>query len=328
MKAVLPPDAASPHSAPRLGDWPDPVPGRGEVLLAVRATALNRADLLQLRGHYDPPAGESQIPGLEAAGEVLAVGAGVAAWRPGDRAMVLLAGGGQAERVVAPAGQLMRIPERLSFVEAAAVPEAAITAWVNLVEEGSLRAGESVLLTGATSGVGTLVLQIARELGARVVAAGREGERLAALEPLGAAAWVLLDDNLTDSVRRATGGKGADLALDLVGGPWLPLVLASLAPRGRCVLIGLVAGRRAELDLGLLLGRRLRLTGSVLRSRPREEKARLVAAFSAFGLPRFEAGALRPVIAAVHPFEEIATAYADLERGGQTGKLVVELTAR
>jgi len=327
MRAVLPAEPGDASPSPRLGDWPEPVVGRGEVLLEVRATAINRADLLQLRGRYAPPPGESPIPGLEAAGVVLGVGEGVERWREGDRAMALLAGGGHAERVAVPAGQLMPIPRRLGFVEAAAIPEAAITSWVNLVEEGGLRDGEWVLLTGATSGVGTFALQVARSLGARVLACGRDEERLRELEPLGPIACLALDETLAERVRQATGGAGADLAIDLIGGTWLPAVLSSLAPRGRCVLVGLVAGRRAELDLGPVLTRRLRLVGSVLRSRPREEKARLVAAFAAHGLERLADGRLSPVIAAVHPFDRIADAYADLERGGRVGKQVVELSA-
>lgn len=182
-----------------------------------------------------------------------------------------------------------------------------------------------MLLTGATSGVGTFALQVARSLGAEVLACGRDLDRLRSLEPLGASATLLFDEDLPARVRAATGGGGADLALDLVGGAGLPKVLASLAPRGRCVLVGLLAGRRAELDLGLLLTRRLRLVGSVLRSRSREEKARLVAAFGAHGLERLADGRLAPVVAEVYPFERIADAYADLERGGRVGKLVVEL---
>lgn len=325
MRGVLPARPGAPDRSPRLGDLPEPVAGRGEVLLEVHATALNRADLLQARGRYDPPPGESPVPGLEAAGVIGALGEGVEGWRRGDRAMALLAGGGQAERVAVPAAQLLPIPETLSFEQAAALPEAAVTSWVNLVEEGALVSGEEVLITGATSGVGTFAVQLARELGGRVVVAGRDEERLRPLLELGARAAVRLDDMLPGVVRGATGGQGADLALDLVGGRWLPAVLESLAPGGRCVLVGLVAGRRAELDLGLLLSRRLRLVGSVLRSRSREEKARLVAAFAAYGLPRLADGRLRPVIAATYPLEGIAEAYADLERGGRNGKLVIRV---
>lgn len=327
MRAVAPwtPDAPP---QPRLVELPDPEPGPGEVVIEVHATALNRADLLQVQGRYPPPPGESPVPGLEAAGVIRIVGAGVERWRIGDRVAALLAGGGQAERVAAPAGQLFEIPSNLSFLEAAALPEAAITAWTNLVVEGGLRAGEWVLVSGATSGVGTFALQLARELGGRPIATARDAGRLEVLTDFGAVAAVALDEGLPAAVRQVTGGGdagGADLALDLVGGRCLPLLLDALAPRGRCVLIGLVAGRRADIDLDALLRRRLRLSGSVLRPRPRPEKARLVADFERFAAPRLADGRLRPVVARVHPFTAIAAAYEELGRGGLTGKIVIDV---
>ncbi len=322
MRAVAPwrPGAVA---RPALSELPRPAPGPGEVLIEVAATALNRADLLQVRGDYPAPPGESAVPGLEAAGVVRSLGAGVEGWRPGDRVMALLAGGGQAEWVAAPVGQLLPVPVGLTLTEAAAVPEAALTAWTNLVLEGAATAGETLLLTGGTSGVGTFTIQLARELGLRVLATGRRVDRLTPLLDLGAEAVLPLDAALAEGVRALTGGRGADLALDLVGGPWLAKVLDALAAGGRCVLIGLVAGRRAELDLGRLLAGRLRLAGSVLRTRPRAEKSDLVRGFAEVGLPRLADGRLRPVIARTYPFEQIADAYADLETGGHLGKLVV-----
>lgn len=324
MHAVLP-AAADRSPRPLLGELPDPVAGPGEVLLEVHAAGLNRADLLQLRGLYPPPEGESAIPGLECAGVVAGLGAGVVGWAAGERAMALLAGGGQAERAAVPAGQLLRLPPELTSIEGAAIPEAGVTAWTNLVVEGGLVAGESVVVTGANGGVGSFAVQLARELGARVIAAGRSRERLAPLADLGAAELVLLDETLPEAVRDATGGHGADLVLDLVGGPHLPALIAALAPRGRLVVVGVTAGARAELDLAAVLRRRLRLIGSVLRSRPRAEKARLVADFGAFALPRLADGRLRPVVDRVLPLSEIADAYAALERGGLCGKIVVEI---
>ena len=310
---------------PRLGlvELPDPAPGPGEVLVRVRATALNRADLLQVRGRYPPPPGESPVPGLECAGEVLASGEG--AHRPrGQRVMALLAGGGHAELVAVPVGQLLPLPDGLSFAEGAAIPEAGVTAWTNLVVEGGLREGETVLIAGAASGVGTFAVQLARELGARVLVAGRSRERLERLLPLGAAATLPLDEELPRAAAEATAGAGVDLVLDLVGGPGIAHRLAALRPEGRLVLLGLLAGASATLDLGALLRRRLRLIGSVLRSRPRPEKAALVSAFGAFALPRLADGRLRPVIDRVLPFDEIARAYAELEAGGVLGKIVLE----
>lgn len=332
MRAVQPPSGdETARPLPRLGELPEPEPGPGEALVAVRAAGLNRADLLQLRGLYPPPPGESEVPGLECAGVVAAVGAGVEGFRPGDRVMALLAGGGQAERVAVPAGQLMPLPEGLSFEEGAALPEACLTAWTNLVAEGGLEAGETVLVTGATGGVGTMAVQLARELGARVLAAGRSRERLAPLADLGAEALLLDAPGLAREVRERTGGpslgEGADLVFDLVSGELLPEHLAALRDRGRLILIGLMAGSRAELDLAEILRRRLSIRGSVLRARPRAEKAALVAGFQAFAADRLADGRLRPVIHRVFPFEEVADAYRELAAGGVSGKVVVRVSA-
>jgi putative PIG3 family NAD(P)H quinone oxidoreductase len=324
MLAVLP-TSDPPDPLPRLGELPDPEPGLGEVLVAVRAAGLNRADLLQLRGLYPPPPGESAVPGLELAGEVVAVGEGVEGWAPGRRVMALVAGGGQGELAAVPGGQLMALPDGLSFAEGAAIPEAGLTAWTNLVVEGGLAAGETVVISGANGGVGTFTVQLAAALGARVLAAGRDLTRLEPLRDLGAAELVLLDDDLPARARGLTGGRGADLVLDLVGGEHLPRQLAALAPRGRLILVGLTAGRRAELDLGLILSRRLRVIGSTLRPRPRAEKAVLVAAFADFALPRLAGGRLRPVIDRVFRFADVAAAYARMEAGGLFGKIVLDL---
>jgi putative PIG3 family NAD(P)H quinone oxidoreductase len=291
-------------------------------VLAVHATALNRADLLQLRGLYPPPPGESEVPGLEAAGEIVALGAGVERWAIGDRAAALLAGGGHAERVAVPAGQLLPVPEGWTMEEAAALPEAAITAWVNLVREGELRTGETVLVTGATSGVGTFAVQLARALGARVLAGGRDPVRLAEVD---ADATLLLGPGLPKLAQAASGGRGVDLLIDLVGGEHLAEHLAALAPRGRLVLVGLMAGARATLDLGVLLRRRLVLRGSVLRSRSRDEKAALVADFLAFAHDRLARRELLPRIDSVFPFAAIAEAYAHVESGRPFGKVVVRV---
>jgi putative PIG3 family NAD(P)H quinone oxidoreductase len=315
--------AEPPDYTPRLVEVPEARPAAGEVLVEVRATALNRADLLQLRGHYPPPPGEPEPPGLECAGEVLEVGAAVAGWSVGDRVMALLGGGGHAERVAVPAGQLMAAPANLSWAEAAAVPEAALTAWTNLVAEGGLVAGETVLITGASGGVGSFTVQLARELGAIAVAAGRDPARLEPLRQLGADHLVRDDDELPARIRQLTGG-GAHLIFDTVSGDRLPSHLAALEKRGRLVLVGLMAGGRAEIDLARVLRRRLRIIGSVLRARPRPEKAALVAAFVEFAAERLADGRLRPLVDRRFPFERIADAYAAMAAGGQVGKIVVE----
>ncbi len=324
MLAVLP--TTDPRAAvPEIGELPDPRPAEGEVLLRVRATALNRADLMQIRGLYPPPPGESRVPGLECAGEIEALGSGVEDWREGDRAMALLAGGGQGEKVAVPAGQLMKIPQNLSFEQAAALPEAALTSWTNLVVEGKLERRQSVLITAAASGVGTFAVQLARELGARVLVAGRSLERLKRLVPLGAEATIPLDASLPRAVRAITDGPGVDLVMELAGGPGIAVRLKALRSRGRLVLVGVLAGAAAEIDLGDVLRRRLHLVGSVLRARSRDEKARLVADFSAFAAERLADGRLKPVVHHVYPFAEIADAYAQMERGGVFGKLVLRV---
>jgi putative PIG3 family NAD(P)H quinone oxidoreductase len=314
--------------APRLGDLPDPVPGPGEVLVAVEAAGLNHADLLQMRGFYPPPRGESKVPGLECAGVVLAVGEGIDAsgpWRPGARVMALLGGGAHGERVAIPVGQLMPLPQSFSFLEGAAIPEAGLTAWTNLVAEGRLEAGETVLITGASGGMGTMFVQLAHELGARVLAAGRSLERLEPLRKLGADGLCLLGADLPQQAREQNGGRRVDLVVDLVGGPGLNSHLVALREAGRLVLVGLLAGRKVEVDLGEVLSRRLRIQGSVLRARSREEKARLVAAFAEFALPRLADGRLRPVVDRVFPFEAVAEAYAAMGSGGATGKIVLAI---
>ena len=318
MRAVLPES----EGRPRLGEVEPPRPRAGEVLVAVRATALNRADLYQIRGQYPPPPGESAIPGLEAAGEIVELGSGVTDFHLGDRVAALLAGGGHAELVAVPMGQLLRAPEGWSWAEAAALPEAAITAWTNLVVEGKLAPGERVLVSGATSGVGTYVVRLAFALGGRVIAAGREHDRL---ERVAALAGGEIELVTLDALPEALASNPADLVLDLVGGEHLPRLVASLAPRGRLVLVGLMAGRTASLDLGLVLRKRLTIAGSVLRPRSREEKAGLVAGFVAFAAERLARRELLPVVDRVFPFDEIAAAYEFVESGRPLGKVVVEL---
>lgn len=294
-----------------------------EILVGVRATALNRADLLQVRGLYPPPPGESDIPGLECAGEVLAVGSEVDGFAPGDRVMALLAGGGHATEVAVPAAQAMPVPEGLGWAEAAALPEAALTCWTNLVVEGQLQSGQTCMITAAASGIGTFGVQLARALGATTIAAGRDGGRLQRLRELGADHCVLLDEDLVDEVKRLTEGRGVDLIMDLVGGAGFPSFLEALAPRGRLVLVGLMAGPRSEVDLSLILRRRLRIVGSVLRGRSRAEKAGLVASFWEFAAEALRDGRLVPVVDSQRPFEELPEAYGAMARGGQLGKMVL-----
>ncbi|MFL6258293.1 MAG: NAD(P)H-quinone oxidoreductase [Thermoanaerobaculia bacterium] len=320
MRAILPADLSQP--IPRVGELPDPVPEVGEVLVAVEAAGLNHADLHQMRGNYPPPAGESDVPGLECSGVVLEGEKG-SPWQPGTRVMALVGGGAQATRAAVPVGQLLPLPDNLSFIEGAAIPEAALTAWVNLVAEGGLQAGETVLVTGATGGMGSFTVQLARELGARVLAAGRSRERLELLRDLGIDEVCLEGANLAGQVKEATHGRGADLVIDYTAGPEFGSHLAALANRGRLVVVGTVGSRRAEVDLGMILSRRLKVVGSLLRARPREEKAKLTEAFAAFALPRLLDGRLRPVVDRVFPLDRAAEAYKALGQGGAFGKIVL-----
>lgn len=322
MRAVLP-ASDSRQPIPRIGDLPDPIPGPGEVLVAVEAAGINHADLLQLRGQYPPPPGEPEVPGLECAGRV--IGEGSSLWLPGARVMALLGGGGHGTRVAVPSGQLMPLPDNLSFAEGGAIPEAALTAWTNLVAEGGLQAGETVLISGASGGMGSFAVQLARELGARVLASGRDRDRLELLRAYGVEEICMAGPHLARQVREATNGRGVDLVLDFVGGSELPGHVAALGNRGRLVLAGLLAGQKAEVDLGAVLSRRLRIVGSVLRPRPRAEKALLVSDFNAFALSRLKDGRLRPVVDRVVPFEQAADAYRALERGGVFGKVVLSM---
>jgi len=323
VRAVLPPEDPR-IPLPRVGDLPDPVPGPGEVLVAVEAAGVNHAELLQIRGQYPPLPGESDVPGLECAGRVVGRES-PGLWQPGARVMALLGGGGHATRAAVPTGQLMFLPDNLSFVEGGAIPEAGLTAWTNLVAEGELQAGETVLVTGATGGMGSFAVQLARELGARVLAAGRDAGRLEQLRELGVQEICVAGSDLAQQVREATGGRGVDLVFDLVGGPSINAHLGALRDGGRLVLIGLLGGRKVDVDLGAVLSRRLRILGSVLRPRSRAEKARLVEGFSAFALPRLRDGRLRPVVEKVVPFERAAEAYKALDQGGTFGKIVLKM---
>lgn len=328
MKAIAPyggtPGSGEPEEI-HLTEVDDPRPGPGEVAVEVAASALNRADLLQMRGLYPPPPGASDVPGLECSGVVVECGEDVdASWR-GRRVMALLAGGGHATRAVVPQAQLMPVPDGLSLTEAAALPEAALTAWTNLVYEGRVARGETVLFSGAASGIGTFAVQLARELGAEVLVAGRTLERLEQLRELGADHCVELGEEMPERVREVTGGRGADLVIDLVGGEWFDLLLRSLRRRGRMVLVGVLAGHRAEVDLGMVLRQRLEIRGSVLRSRSLEEKTGLIASFSEFAASRLNDGVLHPVIDRVVPFEDASEAFAAMESGGLFGKIVLDM---
>ena len=301
-----------------------PPPPAGHVLVEVAATAVNRADLLQRAGRYPPPPGASDILGLEIAGRIVALGAGVTGWTAGDRVCAIVAGGAYAERCVLPAGSLMRVPERLSLTEAAAVPEAFLTAFVNLFQEAELRAGESVLIHGGASGVGTAAIQLAVCAGARVAVTARDERKLAVCRRLGAE--LAIDHTRQDfaaEIEQAWGG--VDVVLDIVGADYLERNLRVLATRGRLVLLATLGGARATVDLAALMRARLRIIGSVLRSRSDEEKAAITAGFARRFLPLFDDGRLQPVIDRTLPVRQAGDAHALVERFGNVGKVVLSV---
>ena len=308
-----------------LRDVPTPRPGPREVLLDVRATALNRADLLQRRGLYPPPPGASEILGLECSGVVAALGAGAARFSVGARVMALLAGGGYAEQVVVHEDVLLPVPGRLSFEEAAAVPEAFLTASEALLVEAELSAGQRVLVTAAASGVGSAAIQIAKLRGAFVIGSASAG-KLSAVSALGADVALERDaPDFVDLLHAATDKHGADAIIDFIGGSALARHQACLAERGRLVLIGLLGGASAPLDLGRILRKRQRLCGLVMRTRSTAEKIALTARFQDELWPALDSGALSPRLDQIVPLSEVAAAHARMEQNLNTGKIVLRV---
>jgi putative PIG3 family NAD(P)H quinone oxidoreductase len=304
---------------------PPPLPLDG-VRVAVVATALNRADLLQRRGRYPGPPMPYEIPGLEFAGRVVEVGPEAAGVQPGDRVMGLVAGGAYADEVVTTADLCLPVPDRLSWEEAAAVPEAFLTAW-DALDQLDVGLGDWILVHAAASGVGTALVQLARERGARVIGTAGGPEKCARVKTLGALAVVdrLAVSSFVDPVRSATGGQGVNAIADLVGAPYAADNLAVLAPQGRWLVIGTVGGQEATLPLGQLLGKRLTLRGTQLRGRARWEKAALMAAFRRRALPLLQDGTVAPVIDRVYPFEAMAEAHRWMEANRNIGKIVVRV---
>lgn len=310
-----------------LREVAEPRPGPEDLLVRVRAAALNRADLLQRRGLYPAPPGvPAEIPGLEFAGDVEACGARVAGYAPGDRVMGILGGGAQAEKLVLDHRVCMRVPEALSWEQAAAIPEVFLTAYDALHIRGRLAAGESVLIQAAGSGVGTAAFQLAAAGGASAIGLARTADKRRRLEQRGIfPVFDPGDEDVADRVVRATGGRGVDVILDLIGAAAWPLHARVLREGGRVVIIGLLSGSRCEIDLGLLMRKRATLVGSVLRSRSAEEKAALTREFAARILPLFARGALRPWVDRTFPLERVSEAHALMERNANLGKIVLTI---
>jgi putative PIG3 family NAD(P)H quinone oxidoreductase len=311
----------------RIGEIAVRDPGPGELLIEVAAAGLNRADVLQRRGFYPAPAGvPANVPGLEYAGTVAELGAGVTDLAKGDRVMGIVAGGGMASHVVVHSREAIRVPEGMALADAAAIPEVFLTAFDALFAQAWLGMGQTVLVHSVGSGVGTAALQLARAVSARALGTSRTQDKLDRCKPLGLAtedAILVSDKRFAAQVAERTGGRGADVILDTVGAAYLSDNLAALATRGTLVVIGLMGGASAELALGALLQKRAHVVGSVLRSRPLEEKAALAQAFARAALPLFARGALTPVVDSVLPMSEVQQAHRRMEQNDTFGKIVL-----
>ena len=325
MKAVVL-DGFGDESVMRVAEVPAPALVPGGLRIRVAATAVNRADLLQRQGLYPPPPGASEILGLECAGLVVEVASDVRGWRPGERAMALLPGGGYAEEVVVDAGSALRVPGRLSLEQAAAVPEVFLTVFLNVFELGALPEGGAALVHGGGSGIGTTAIQLVKAAGAKVVVTAGSEAKCARCRELGADRAVSYrEGDFVAACKELTRGRGVDVVLDSIGAPYLERNLASLATGGRLVLIGLMGGAKAEIGLGQLLVRRLQVIGSTLRARPAEEKARIVAGFEARFGTALARGEIGPVVDRVLPLGEVAAAHRVVKASEHFGKVVLRV---
>lgn len=320
MKAILYEQANTPLY---LGDTPEPDVKAGELLVRVRATALNRADLLQRRGGYAPPPGASPILGLELAGEVVQAADG---WNVGDRVMAVVTGGSYAEYAAVPASVAMPIPENLTYEDAAAIPEAFLTAWLNLFTLGRLQSGEMALVHAGGSGIGTAAIQLARAAGVFVLTTAGSADKLARCAELGANVGInYKDESFLERVKAETGNKGVDVILDFIGAPYWNDNLAALTVGGRLMLIGFLGSAAGDLNLGAILGKSLTIAGTTLRRTPMAQKAELVKDFSAFGLARLASGDLKPVIDRVFPLAEAEAAHEYMQSNGNFGKIILRV---
>ncbi|KUF15882.1 NAD(P)H-quinone oxidoreductase [Streptomyces silvensis] len=323
MYAITIPEPGGPEAL-QWAEVPDPVPGEGEVLIDVVASAVNRADLLQRQGFYDPPPGSSPYPGLECSGRIVALGPGVGGWAVGDEVCALLAGGGYAERVAVPAGQVLPVPDGVDLVTAAALPEVTATVWSNVFMIAHLRPGETLLAHGGASGIGTMAIQLAKAVGAKVAVTAGGKEKLAFCQELGAD--VLIDyreQDFVEEVERATGGAGADVILDIMGAKYLDRNVRALAVNGRLAIIGMQGGVKGELNIAALLNKRAAVTATSLRGRPVAEKSSIVAAVREHVWPLIGAGQVRPVVDRTLPMRDAGAAHRVLEESGHIGKVLL-----
>ncbi|MFI7574307.1 NAD(P)H-quinone oxidoreductase [Micromonospora sp. NPDC049497] len=324
MRAITIPEPGGPDALV-WAEVPDPEPGPGEVVVDVRASAVNRADLLQRQGFYPPPPGAPAYPGLECSGVVSATAPDVTGWQVGQEVCALLAGGGYAERVAVPAAQLLPVPAGVALVDAAALPEVACTVWSNVVQLARLTAGETLLVHGGGSGIGTFAVQLGTALGATVVVTARsvKHERL---RGLGAAHTIdYREQDFVEEVRAVTDGRGADVILDIMGASYLSRNVAALADGGRLVVIGMQGGRKAELDLGALLAKRGTVAATALRSRPLNQKAEIVRGVREQVWPLVGAGTITPIVDRRLPMTEAAEAHRLVESNDHVGKVLLTL---
>ena len=303
---------------------PKPAPAAGEVLIKVAAAGVNRPDVFQRRGRYPPPPGASDIPGLEVSGTIEAIGADVHDWRVGDSVCALVAGGGYAELCAAPAPQCLPVPRGLDLVTAAGIPETFFTVWTNVFERGRLQAGESILVHGGSSGIGTTAIQLAHARGSRVFATAGSAEKCAACEQLGAERAVnYREADFVAVIRELTAGRGVDVVLDMVGGDYFQRNIDALGLEGRLVEIATLHGVKAELNIQTIMQRRLTITGSTLRARPVADKGAIAAALRQHVWPLLEAGAVKPIVHATFPLRDAAEAHRIMESSAHIGKLLL-----
>ncbi|MFB9461203.1 NAD(P)H-quinone oxidoreductase [Streptomyces cinereospinus] len=323
MHAITIPEPGGPEALV-WDEVPDPVAGEGEVLVEVVAGAVNRADVLQRRGFYDPPPGASPYPGLECSGRITAIGAGVAGWAVGDEVCALLSGGGYAERVAVPAGQLLPVPRGLDVRQAAALPEVTCTVWSNVFMVAHLRPGETLLVHGGSSGIGTMAIQLAKAVGAKVAVTAGSKEKLRRCAELGADILInYREQDFVEEIRQATAGAGADVILDNMGAKYLDRNIQALAVSGRLAIIGMQGGVKGELNIGALLAKQAAISATSLRARPLGEKAAIVAAVREHVWPLLDAGHVRPVIDRELPMRDAAEAHRLMEESGHVGKLLL-----
>jgi NADPH:quinone reductase len=310
-----------------IGERPTPAAAAGEVLIKVAAAGVNRPDVMQRQGKYPMPPGATDIPGLELAGEIVALSGDVGAWQVGDRACALVVGGGYAEYCAVPAPQCLPIPLGLDLVHAAAIPETTFTVWTNVFERGRLASGESILIHGGSSGIGTTAIQMARAFGARVFATAGTAEKCAACEELGAErAFNYRDVDFAASIREATGGRGVDVVLDMVGGDYTQRNIDSLAVEGRLVQIAFLNGPKAQINLGPVIRNRLTITGSTLRPRTIEQKGAIARAVHEHVWPLFESGTMKVLVHATFPLAQAADAHRMMESSAHIGKIVLTVS--